>query len=68
MGGLGKGRCLPDLVPVRKSSPVEGWQEGLLKPAEKAIPRSRLVLFALPEYAVYLGRSPVGLYLPVGYS
>lgn len=39
-----------------------------MKPAEKAIPRSRLVLFALPEYAVYLGSIPVGLYLPLVYS
>jgi glycoside/pentoside/hexuronide:cation symporter, GPH family len=30
--------------------------------------RSTLMLFALPEYAVYLGSIPVGLYLPLVYS
>ncbi len=30
--------------------------------------RSTLMVFALPEYAVYLGSIPVGLYLPLVYS
>jgi Na+/melibiose symporter-like transporter len=34
----------------------------------KPLTRSALMLFALPEYAVYLGSIPVGLYLPFVYS
>lgn len=34
----------------------------------KPLTRSTLMLFALPEYAVYLASIPVGLYLPFVYS
>ena len=34
----------------------------------RPLKRSTLMLFALPEYAVYLGSIPVGLYLPLVYS
>jgi GPH family glycoside/pentoside/hexuronide:cation symporter len=34
----------------------------------KPLKRSTLMVFALPEYAVYLGSIPVGLYLPFVYS
>jgi len=34
----------------------------------KPLKRSTLMLFGLPEYAVYLGSIPVGLYLPLVYS
>ena len=36
--------------------------------AQGPIPRRKLVLFALPEYAVYLGSIPVTLYLPFVYA
>ena len=36
--------------------------------ASKRLPQSTLMLFALPEYAVYLASIPVGLYLPFVYS
>ncbi len=36
--------------------------------AEKPLPRSRLVYFGLPDYAVYLAAIPVSLYLPFVYS
>ena len=34
----------------------------------KPLKQSTLMLFGLPEYAVYLGSIPVGLYLPFVYS
>ena len=35
---------------------------------DKPIPRHRLILFGLPEYAIYLGSIPVGLYIPLVYA
>ncbi len=45
-----------------------GFQGKPLTAADKPIAKSKLVLFALPEYAIYLGSIPVGLYLPLVYS
>ena len=36
--------------------------------AHDPIRRRKLMLFALPEYAVYLGSIPVALYLPFVYA
>lgn len=36
--------------------------------SDKPLKQSTLMLFGLPEYAVYLGSIPVGLYLPLVYS
>lgn len=38
------------------------------EPVRKPLRHSTLMLFGLPEYAVYLGSIPVGLYLPFVYS
>ena len=35
---------------------------------EKPLKKSTLMLFGLPEYAVYLGSIPVGLYIPFVYA
>ena len=39
-----------------------------MRSSAKKIPRSKLVAFGIPEYAIYLSSIPITLYIPYVYS